>query len=579
MSAFVRGLKSGAHVGGQWVDSFAQTRDLRDTKEARDKAHEIAQARLRMDREKHDLSMRSAEDKRAFMNKWQSTINSALAPEPVDDYPEGLTTPRTSSSGGLSGGVFGTEGATPVPTSTPAGDTTFKTKEYVDGKYVTTNDSFRAYQDPAESAADWANLMGGKRYSEVRNAETLDDAIAAQSRSGYATDPEYGAKLKAIQPTNREQAEFLAARRAELLAAGTSPVLAELGARQAALETGWGRSAPNNNYFGIKGKGGDRSGAPQAAGLGQQPQSRPQAAGLGQRPREQQQPQSQRMDPNRLARAYQEGAMMLAANPEFAGELGPSLQAIQQLGLSRWMQSYEGDPMSLDAWRHYGAGAAKFGIIVSPDKGMSLQFNANTDQRQQEKHESEMSSAERKAQQEELALHRQIVTAMDTMLQDGEIDAQEVDFLRRSFGVEVTGRTRQATMNNPGSGKAQAVTKYEVRLPDGSTEWVSKEATAAEAAAFQAIADLDKPAKDPRNVSASEQEMISDAVYQTVESQCTALGGCTSEQRSTLTQELTQQIIAEHQARYRALSTGQPYQPASGGLGMAAIYDQVFGGL
>jgi hypothetical protein len=45
----------------------------------------------------------------------------------------------------------------------------------------------------------------------------------------------------------------MATRKAELLAKGAPDHLAELGARQSALETGWGKHAPGNNFYGIKG--------------------------------------------------------------------------------------------------------------------------------------------------------------------------------------------------------------------------------------------------------------------------------------------------------------------------------------
>jgi hypothetical protein len=124
--------------------------------------------------------------------------------------------------------------------------------------YYTTDATFRGYDSPQSSSNDWWNLMQAKRYGGVRGAENLNQAIAAIGSSGYATDPAYSQKLAGIQARSPEQQEFLAQREAELLQAGAPLHLAQLGARQAALESAWGRSAPNGNYYGIKGSSGSR---------------------------------------------------------------------------------------------------------------------------------------------------------------------------------------------------------------------------------------------------------------------------------------------------------------------------------
>lgn len=73
------------------------------------------------------------------------------------------------------------------------------TKEYIDGKMVTINDRFRRYGSMQESAADYIKfLQENKRYKDVLAAGSLEEAIAAQSRTGYATDPNYGRKLSGI---------------------------------------------------------------------------------------------------------------------------------------------------------------------------------------------------------------------------------------------------------------------------------------------------------------------------------------------------------------------------------------------
>jgi hypothetical protein len=80
-----------------------------------------------------------------------------------------------------------------------AGGNTMPTTEVVNGQPVRVNDSFRAYSDMGESAGDYAAfLRANPRYRDVLGAQGLDAQIEAMARSGYATDPEYGAKLRQI---------------------------------------------------------------------------------------------------------------------------------------------------------------------------------------------------------------------------------------------------------------------------------------------------------------------------------------------------------------------------------------------
>ena len=74
-----------------------------------------------------------------------------------------------------------------------------QTQEFIGGKMVTVNDRFRGYGSAQESAADYIRfLKENPRYAGVLGAGNLGDAIAAQGRSGYATDPQYAAKLANI---------------------------------------------------------------------------------------------------------------------------------------------------------------------------------------------------------------------------------------------------------------------------------------------------------------------------------------------------------------------------------------------
>jgi flagellar protein FlgJ len=80
-----------------------------------------------------------------------------------------------------------------------SGGNTMPTTEVINGQPVRVNDSFRAYAGMGESAADYAAfLKANPRYRGVLGAQGLDAQIEAMAGSGYATDPNYGAKLRQI---------------------------------------------------------------------------------------------------------------------------------------------------------------------------------------------------------------------------------------------------------------------------------------------------------------------------------------------------------------------------------------------
>lgn len=78
------------------------------------------------------------------------------------------------------------------------------TQEYIPGKgMVTIQDSFRGYKDPQESIKDYIDfLQTNPRFKSVLEAKNVQDAIKAQSLTGYATDPKYGSKLNSIYASN-----------------------------------------------------------------------------------------------------------------------------------------------------------------------------------------------------------------------------------------------------------------------------------------------------------------------------------------------------------------------------------------
>ena len=82
----------------------------------------------------------------------------------------------------------------------PLGTVNAGTKEFVGGRMVGMKQGFRAYASPTDSAGDYIDMMmkNQKRYGGVLKAKTVEEAISAQAASGYATDPNYGAKLFGI---------------------------------------------------------------------------------------------------------------------------------------------------------------------------------------------------------------------------------------------------------------------------------------------------------------------------------------------------------------------------------------------
>jgi len=113
----------------------------------------------------------------------------------------------------------------------------FPSEEFFDGKMVVEPSEFRAYENPQQSFDDYASFItGNKRYEPVLKAKTLSDQIAAMGASGYATDPNYGAKLSSIAnmigedilPKGKDMATPMDRRREEelrqqMLATGMAP--------------------------------------------------------------------------------------------------------------------------------------------------------------------------------------------------------------------------------------------------------------------------------------------------------------------------------------------------------------------
>lgn len=73
------------------------------------------------------------------------------------------------------------------------------TQEFENGQMVSRNANFRAYDGIGQSADDYAGFLeSNPRYKPLLNARGFDNQVAALADSGYATDPNYGEKIKSI---------------------------------------------------------------------------------------------------------------------------------------------------------------------------------------------------------------------------------------------------------------------------------------------------------------------------------------------------------------------------------------------
>jgi len=77
------------------------------------------------------------------------------------------------------------------------------TTEYENGTAKKVVGKFRAYNNYLEAFRDWAQLIvGNKRYAEVvdsgRAGGSVEEFANGLARAGYATDPDYGAKLARV---------------------------------------------------------------------------------------------------------------------------------------------------------------------------------------------------------------------------------------------------------------------------------------------------------------------------------------------------------------------------------------------
>jgi hypothetical protein len=79
------------------------------------------------------------------------------------------------------------------------GGQTFATTEVINGQTKRINDSFRTFDSMGDSVRGYGEfLRQNPRYRPMLEAQGMDAQIAALARSGYATDPNYGSKIRSI---------------------------------------------------------------------------------------------------------------------------------------------------------------------------------------------------------------------------------------------------------------------------------------------------------------------------------------------------------------------------------------------
>lgn len=86
------------------------------------------------------------------------------------------------------------------------------TLEYEDGVAVRKHAQFRAYDSPAQSFKDYANLIASNpRYAAARgHGDDVRGFASALVRGGYATDPSYAEKISAVASSPQMRAALAA---------------------------------------------------------------------------------------------------------------------------------------------------------------------------------------------------------------------------------------------------------------------------------------------------------------------------------------------------------------------------------
>lgn len=82
-----------------------------------------------------------------------------------------------------------------------AGSVIIPSKEVERGQTVTRTSQFKAYYNYQESIDDHADFLLKPTYKKVIMAATPEEAAQALEKAGYATDPQYAAKLSTLIQT------------------------------------------------------------------------------------------------------------------------------------------------------------------------------------------------------------------------------------------------------------------------------------------------------------------------------------------------------------------------------------------
>lgn len=139
---------------------------------------------------KRTMQQSNFKDAKDFVSKMRPVYQEVLKEKGLDpNYADYLVAQSALESGwGKSqsgknnfGGIKGKSG------------TVRTTQEFVNGKYVTIKDTFRDFKDLKDYANYHVNLLNSSRYKAFSG-----DFISSVVRGGYATDPNYSAKLRSM---------------------------------------------------------------------------------------------------------------------------------------------------------------------------------------------------------------------------------------------------------------------------------------------------------------------------------------------------------------------------------------------
>ena len=147
------------------------------------------------------------EEQKAYWQKMHDSLLKSATEKGVQN-PEAIASlgaDQTSLETGYGKHMVGNN-AFGIKAKEGAGQVSASTQEFENGHMVTKQQNFRAYDKPEDSTNDYIDfLQKNKRYAAVLAAKNSDEAVAAQAKTGYATDPNYGRKLASINNAMKGQ--------------------------------------------------------------------------------------------------------------------------------------------------------------------------------------------------------------------------------------------------------------------------------------------------------------------------------------------------------------------------------------